>query len=146
MKKSERDAMVSNLVKIQEQLESMANVLNTDVFFKEEKKKPVVNTELGQRNYEVWVLRVELGWTYQRIAEALKISKDQVAESMKVLRDQGCLKSTRKAPTLIEDYRDEVKKLAKKKKNVKQIAEELGISKQTVIRCLERNQAVKPAK
>ena len=43
MKKSERDAMVNNLVKIQEQLESMANVLNTDVFFKEERRRTISN-------------------------------------------------------------------------------------------------------
>ncbi len=103
-----------------------------------ESKSTVANTNLENRNYDVMVCRNQLYMTYDQIANALGITVAQVGESLKVLRDKGLVTSTRKAPTLIDDYLDDVKKLSKKKYSRARIAKELGISQHTVLRCQER--------
>ena len=103
-----------------------------------ETKETVVNTNLTNRNYDVMVCRNQLYMTYEQIANALGITVAQVGESLKVLRDKGLVNSSRKSPTLIEDYLDDVKKLSKKKYSRARIAKELGISQHTVLRCQER--------
>ena len=96
------------------------------------------NTNLLNRHYDVFICRTYLYMNYEKIANALGISKAQVGESMKFLRDKGLVQSRVKKATLIDDCLDDVKKMKKKKYTCAQMARELGVSPQTVTRCLER--------
>ncbi len=117
---------------LKSQLEQLEEILHL------ESKETVVNTNLTNRNYDVFICKEYLYMTYAEIANALGITVAQVGESLKVLRDHGLVESSRKSPTLIEDYLDDVKKLQRKKYSRARIAKELGISQQTVLRCQER--------
>lgn len=98
----------------------------------------VTNTNLINRHYDVFICRTYLYMTYDKIANALGISKAQVGESMKFLRDKGLVSSIRKKPTLIEDCLEDVKKMKKQHYTRAQMVKELGVSPQTITRCLER--------
>ena len=128
--KKETKKLIASLYK---QIESLENLLLDDV-----KEETVVNTNLENRNYDVFICRQYLYMNYEQIANALGITVAQVGESLKVLRDKGLIASSRKSPTIIEDYMDDVKKLKKKHYSKAAIAKELSISPQTVTRCLER--------
>ena len=120
------------IVSLKNQIDQLEDKLHLET------SESVANTNLINRHYDVLVCRTQLYMSYDKIANALGITVAQVGESMKFLRDKGLIKSSRKAPTLIEDYIDDVKKLSKKKYSRARIAKELGISQHTVLRCQER--------
>lgn len=95
-------------------------------------------TKLATRNNQV-LEAMELGFTYAETAELLDITRDQVAESVKVLHDEGRLEYRHKREySLILTCMPRVKELMKSSKSVKAIADELGISEQTAIRCVSK--------
>lgn len=116
-----------------DQIEMLENSINES-----SKQEITVNTNLENRNYDVFICKKYLYMDYDQIANALNISKAQVGESLKVLRDRGLVESRRKKTTKIDENLKEVKKLHAKGLNRYQIAKELKISNQTVIRCLDR--------
>lgn len=97
-----------------------------------------IRTKLNQRNLDVLNEALK-GHTYGDIAKKLDLSIWQVSESVKVLHDQGLLPYRRKSKAVIlEDCIDEVQKMMKTSPNKSAIAKELGVSEQTVVRCIQR--------
>ena len=95
-------------------------------------------TKLAQRNNDV-LEAMELGFTYAETAELLDITRDQVAESVKVLHDEKRLEYRHKRDeSLILTCMPRVKELMESCKSKKEIADTLGISDQTVIRCIAK--------
>lgn len=126
----EAKKLVSSLKGQIEQLE--------DLLLKEVKETPVVNTNLTNRNYDVFICRQYLYMSYDDIANALHISRAQVGESLKVLRDRGLIETSRKKPTLVDKNIKAVRAMQKKGYSRPQMASKLGVSEKTIIRCLER--------
>lgn len=133
MTKAEKKTILSTIESLQKQMDTLKEQLRDDA-----KKTSVVNTNLENRNYDVFICRTYLYMTYAQIANALNISEAQVGEALKVLRDRGLVESSRKSSTLIDDYLPDVRRMKKKKFTRAQMAKELGVSEKTVIRCLER--------
>ncbi len=133
MTKAEIKKVKATIDSLQKQMDELKGLLHLEA-----KESSVVNTNLENRNYDVFILRTYLYMSYAQIANALGITEAQVGESLKVLRDRGLVESSRKSPTLIEDYLPDVKRMKKKKFTRAQMAKELGVSEHTIIRCLER--------
>lgn len=95
-------------------------------------------TKLAKRNNDV-LEAMELGFTYAETAELLDITRDQVAESVKVLHDEKRLEYRHKREdSLILSCMPMVEELMRTCKSKKEIADELGVSDQTVIRCIAK--------
>ena len=133
MTKAEIKRIKATIESLQKQMDDLRSMLHLET-----KESSVVNTNLENRNYDVFICRTQLYMSYAQIANALGITEAQVGESLKVLRDKGLIESSRQSSTLIEDYLPDVKNMKKKKFTRAQMAKELGVSEKTVIRCLER--------
>lgn len=125
----------STSTNLQNAIKNLRNELKTN---NRSKRSMEIRTTLTPRNVNVLNV-MKKGYTYKEAATELGLSLSQVSESVKVLHDQGLLPYKHKVKALmIDECIDDVQRLMKTCSNKQEIAKELGISEQTVVRCIQR--------